>query len=80
MHEPLLVGVYFPLLPPDFRFRPWRLKHTKFVEEFRLKVHGMQAAGGEMDWNILREFLLRARSIPSLPDGLARELLQKKEW
>ena len=76
MHEPLLIGIYFPLLPPDFRFRPWRLKHTKFVEEFRLKVHRMQVTSREVDWNILREFLLRARSIPGLPDGMARELLQ----
>ena len=76
MHEPLLVGFYLPLLPPDYRYRPWRLKHTKFVAEFRLEVHRMQVASGKMDWDILRKFLLRARSIPSLPDGMARKLLQ----
>ena len=78
MHEPLLVGIYFPLLPTDYKFRPWKLKHTKFVENFRSNLHRVQASGESVDWDLLRKFLLQARSIPSLPDGLARELLQDK--
>ena len=78
MHEPLLVGIHFPLLPPISKFRPWKLKHTEFVEEFRSNLHRVQTTSEQVDWNILREFQLRARSIPSLPDGLARELLQGK--
>ena len=76
MHEPLLVGIYFPLLPPETRFRPWRLKHTKFVDEFRTSLHRMQATSKQMDWDQMRKFLLQARSIPSLLNGLAREMLQ----
>ena len=78
MHEPLLVGIYFPLLPPDVKFRPWKLKHTEFVERFRSNLHRVQASSESVDWDLLRKFLLQARSIPSLPDGLARELLQDK--
>ena len=78
MYEPLLVGIHFPLLPPIFKFRPWKLKHTEFVEKFRAELHRVQATGQSVDWSILREFQLRSRSIPSLPDGVARELLQGK--
>ena len=80
MHEPLLVGIYFPLLSPDHRFRPWRLKTTRFVEDFKTHLHRMQATSNSVDWDLLREFLLQARSIPSLPDGMARDLLQVKDW
>ena len=76
MHEPLIIGIYFPLLPPEIRFKPWQLKHTTFVERFKSDLHRMQTASEPMDWGILREFLSKARSIPSLPHGLARELLQ----
>ena len=76
MYEPLLVGFYLSLLPPDYRYRPWRLKHTKFMAELKLEVHRMQVASGKMDWDSLQKFLLRARSIPGLPDGMAWELLQ----
>ena len=76
MHEPLLIGICFPLLPAQPRFKPWRLKHTKLVDRFKSEVHRMQASGNAMDWSILRKFLLQARSIPSVSDGLARELLQ----
>ena len=79
MHEPLLVGIYFPLLPPDIRFKPWQLKPTKFVERFKTNLHRMQAARESVDWNILRKFLLQARSIPTLPDGMARQLLQVED-
>ena len=76
MHEPLLVGIHFPLLPPETRFKPWKLKRTKFVEGFKSDVHRMQASGKPMDWDILRKFSLQARSIPSLSNGMARKLLQ----
>ena len=79
MHEPLLVGVCFPLLPPESRYKPWKFKHTKFVDGFRTTLHGMQTTSQQVDWNILRQFLLRARSVYSLSDGLARELLQVKD-
>ena len=78
-HEPLLIGIAFPLLPPETRFYPWQLKNTLFVDRFRTDLHRMQASSKSVDWNILRKFLLRARSISTLPDGLARKLLQVKD-
>jgi hypothetical protein len=79
MHEPLIIGIYFPLLPPQNRFKPWQLKHTKFVERYKADLHRMQTTSEPMDWNILREFLSLARSISSMSDGMAREMLQTKE-
>jgi hypothetical protein len=79
-HEPLLMGIYFPLLPPHFKYRPWKLKHTKFVEDFEHKMRMLQSTSNEVDWSILRKFLVRARSISTMSDGLARELLQEKEY
>ena len=76
MHEPLLMGIHFPLLPAKSRFKPWHLKHTKFVAGFKSDLHRMQASSDTMDWSVLRKFLLQARSIPSVSDGVARKLLQ----
>ena len=79
-HEPLLLGICFPLLPPLVKYRPWKLKFTKFVEDFEKRMRFLQSTGNEVDWHILREFLIRARSIPSLSDGMARKLLQEKVY
>ena len=78
MHEPLLLGIYLPLLPPEYRYRPWTFKHTKLVEELHLQVRRMQSTSESIDWNILRKFLLQTREIPTLPHDLARSLLQVK--
>ena len=77
-HEPLLIGIYFPLLPHDTRFRPWNLKGTKLVDTAERTVHAMQRPGQPANWNVLRKLLLQARTIPSMPDGMARKLLQTK--
>jgi hypothetical protein len=79
-HEPLLMGIHFPLLPPLFKFRPWKLKRTKLVADFEIKLRRLYATGDKMDWSVLREFLLLARSLPTLPERVARELLQTKTW
>ena len=79
MHEPLMLGIYLPLLAPLHKFRPWKFKHTDLVEKFGKQVHRMQAARESMDWDILYKFLSQTRKIPSMPDELARELLQEKK-
>ena len=78
MHEPLIIGIYSPLLPPLYKYRPWRFKFTKHVELLERKVRCMQAARQQMDWNCLREFLSQTRTICSMPDDVAREMLQTK--
>jgi len=78
MHEPLIMGIYLPLLPPDYRYRPWKLRNTVIVEEFEIYLRRVQKTGVAVDWDILREFLFQARTISSLPNGMARKLLQEK--
>lgn len=77
MHEPLLTAIYFPLLPPETKYRPWQLRNTKLLEDFRIELRGLQKANKEVDWNCLRELLCTARSIPSMSDELARGLLHE---
>jgi hypothetical protein len=76
MHEPLIIVVCFPLLPHDRKFAPWRLKNTVLVEGTRCKLHRMQEEGDQVDWSHLRKLLLRARTIPTMPDGMARKMLR----
>jgi len=78
MHELLIMEMYLPLLLPDYRYRPWQLRNTAFVEEFEVYLRRVQKTGVAVDWNILREFLFQARTISSLPNGVARALLQEK--
>lgn len=70
-HEPLVVGIVFPFLP----FRPWQLRATpKFREMGRqmCKVFKHSESAGR---DLLREFLLFARSLHALPEGVVRQML-----
>ena len=75
MHKPLLLGIYLPLLPPLSRFAPWKLRHTRMVEQVQSQLHRMQKESDQMEWYHLRQLLLQAWAIPTLSDGMARELL-----
>ena len=79
MHEPLLLGLRLPLLPPEFRFRPWHLKHSKLVDELKSQVCRVQSTNQPVDWDFLCKFLLCVRSIPSMSDGMVQKLLQGKD-
>lgn len=79
MHEPLIIGVYLPLLPPITPYRPWRIKFTPYVGAVEQQVRGMQSAGGNMDWNSLCQLLSLQRYISSLPHDVTREVLQAKD-
>ena len=78
MHEPLIMRIYLPLLPPDYRNRPWQLRNTVFMKEFEIYLRRMQKTVITVDWDILREFLFQARTMSILPNAVARELLQEK--
>ena len=78
MHEPLILGIYSPFLPPMHKYMPWRFKFTKYVELLKGKVRRMQASRQQMDWNCLQEFLLQTRKILTMPDDVARQVLQTK--
>ena len=76
MFEPILMGIRLPLLPPERRFCPWQFKHTKLVEELQLQMRRVQSTSEPVNWDFLREFLLQTGTIRSMPDGVARKLLQ----
>ena len=78
-HEPLMICFCFPLLPHDRKFKPWKLKGTRLVDNCRRYVHGVQAAGGCVEWNCLCKLLQQARQLPSMPYDVARELLQETD-
>jgi hypothetical protein len=75
MHEPLLTALYFPLLPPDFKYRPWQLKGTELVERCQRYVSRMRRESRPVEWDCLRELLVTARNLPTMSDGLARKML-----
>ena len=78
MHEPLMLGISFPIYSHHSKFSPWKLRGTRMVEELRTNVHRVQSDGGSVDWNCLRELLVKAREIPTMSASLARKLLQVK--
>lgn len=80
MHEPLLIAFCFPLLPHDRRFAPWRLKETELVDRVGRYVRRMQQEGDKVEWDHLRKLLFQARTLPSMPDGMARQLLQTTSY
>ena len=46
------------------------------MEQTEIAVSRMQAAGGKLDWSILWKLVDTTRSIPTLSNVLARDLLQ----
>jgi hypothetical protein len=76
MHEPLLTAIYFPILPSDHKFRPWQLRNTELVARVKRHVSRMRKTGRPVDWDCLRKLFISARKIPSMSDGLARQLLR----
>ena len=79
MHEPLLLGIYLPLLPPLFKYRPWRFKYTKHVGALELEVRRMQTSNVSVEWNCLRKLLHQAGTIRTMSDELARKVLQEED-
>ena len=79
MHEPLMLGIYLPLLPPLYKYRPWRFKYTQYVAELESKMLRMQATGEQLEWDNLRKLFTQARNVCTMSDGMARKLLQTKD-
>lgn len=78
MHEPLILGLYFSLLPTHHRFAPWRLKYTQWLENQRCKMQEMQSRGEPLDGNLLRKLFSQARELPTMRKELARKMLSPK--
>ena len=78
MHEPLLLAIYLPLLPPFPRFEPWRLKYTELVASTERILRGMQKESKQMEWDHLQQLLLVTRNLPSMSESMARKVLRTK--
>lgn len=76
MHEPLLMAFCFPILHPDARFAPWQLKNTELVDRTRRYLRQVQKTGESVEWDNLRQLLVKARQIPSMSSGVARKMLR----
>jgi len=71
-YEPLIVGIYFPLLP----FSPWQLRGTPFMD--RLARVLSEVPRTHNDWgggDILRQFFSQAGALASMPESVARGVL-----
>ena len=73
--EPLLIGIYIPLLP----HRPWRFRRTKYLERMERLLSELPAT--DLDWgrNLLRQLLVDARQLGTMPSGLVWDMLQGQE-
>jgi len=72
MHEPLIIGIIFPL--PDRH--PWSLRKTKLMADAQKELSGVWSADCSREGDYLRELCVRARDVGAMPESLAREVLQ----
>jgi hypothetical protein len=70
-HEPLLVGISFPLT----RHRPWRLRGTQLVERVVGRLSELSPADPFWGRDILRELLDATRRLDSMQECMVRPLL-----
>jgi hypothetical protein len=76
MHEPLTIGMFFPLLP----CRPWSWKRVPFLVPMGVTLSKMYKVGDPDAGHILREFWHRALGAPFMPQRLVSQLLQGTSW
>jgi hypothetical protein len=76
MHEPLTIGLFFPLL----RFRPWSWKRVPFMAALGVTLSTMYKVSDPDAGRVLREFWRRALGAPFMPKSLVSELLQGSSW
>jgi hypothetical protein len=73
MHESLLIGVYLPLLPCP----PWTFRRSKSVLALEGKLRQVSKTKAGSQGIILRKFLLFARKLPTLQEGVVWSVLSK---
>ena len=72
MHEPLFIGISFPLLHRN----PWSLRRTPLLVELERQLRQVLRAGEEDGGDILRKLLRTLRQLASVPEGVARRMLR----
>jgi hypothetical protein len=70
-HEPLLIFVCMPLS----RHRPWKLRGTPLLERVEGQLRELLKTDHKGRRRLLRQFLVEARKMESLPEGMVRKLL-----
>jgi hypothetical protein len=76
MHEPLTLGLYFPLL----RFGPWDWKRVKFLVPFGIALSMMYKTGDPSAGNLLCKFWAASSWVAGMPERLVRDLLLHPFW
>jgi hypothetical protein len=69
--EPLIVGLYLPLS----RHQPWSLKRTPLLDRVERMLSSLPPAHPRWGRLILREFLLQARTLESMPGSMVQHML-----
>lgn len=75
-YEPLTLFISFPLIDSQ----PWTLRRTPLLEELDRELRKVWKSDHERGWRLLRELLLRARKLRSLPEGVVRKMLFRPSW
>ena len=70
-HEPLLVGIAFPLIS----VRPWRLRNATLLERTVSELSGLPPASANWGGSVLQQLLSVTRKLESMPEGLVWEVL-----
>jgi hypothetical protein len=76
MHEPLTVGLFFPLLP----CRPWSWKRVPFLVPLGVALSKMYKTGDPNAGSVLCKLWRRALGAPYMPQSLVSQLLQGSSW
>jgi hypothetical protein len=72
MHEPLFIGILFPLLNRS----PWSLQKTPLLVELEQQLRQVLSTGPEDGGNILRKLLQTSRQLASVSESVAPKMLQ----
>ena len=76
MHEPLVVGLYLPLL----RHKPWDWRRVPFLVPFGRALSAMFAQDATAGAALLREFWEATLWVATLPEKLVCTVLCDKSW
>jgi hypothetical protein len=71
-HEPLFIGISFPLLHKN----PWSIRRTLLLVELERQLRQVLRAGEEDGGNILRKLLQTSRQLASVSESVACQMLR----
>jgi hypothetical protein len=72
MHEPLFIGISFPLLNRN----PWSLRRTPLLVELEQQLRQVLSTGPEDGGDVLHKLLQTLRQLARVSESVARKMLQ----